>query len=315
MAGMSIPLAALAGLLAALVLAELKTSRPDGTPVGRVHPYRRLMPFVMRSRNESICYYDDLVPADRLLEYVARVRERFEVDVTHCLVAAAAVAFGTCPTMNRFVAGRRLYQRRRIDVTFSMKRKALDREAKLSAVKIEVRPGETFRDLCGRIDRAIGVERSGETTYADREFALFHRLPRAVLDAAVLLFRWLDRRNLLPGGFIEGDGMYTSVFVANLGSLGMGPAYHHLYEWGTCPLFLMAGRIEERPVVEGGAVVARRVLPLRWSYDERIDDGLNSRFGMEAVRKALEDPFTYLGCLDERGADARALVEAGTAAT
>jgi hypothetical protein len=101
--------------------------------------------------------------------------------------------------------------------------------------------------------------------------------------------------------------MYTSIFLANLGSLDMDPGYHHLYEWGNCPLFMMVGRIQDRPVVVDGELVVRKTLHIRWSYDERIDDGLNARFGIESVKRALEDPFVFLGCLEADGSDARPL--------
>ena len=88
----------------------------------------------------------------------------------------------------------------------------------------------------------------------------------------------------------RGDAFYTTVFIANLGSVGMGPGYHHLFEWGTSPLFLMVGRIEERAVVRDGQIVVEKVLPMRYSYDERIDDGLTARFGIDGVNTVLSDP-------------------------
>ena len=49
-------------------------------------------------------------------------------------------------------------------------------------------------------------------------------------------------------------------------------------------------------VVPGdGAVTVRRILPLRWSYDDRIDDGLNARFGLSAIQRILENPFEEFG--------------------
>jgi hypothetical protein len=99
--------------------------------------------------------------------------------------------------------------------------------------------------------------------------------------------------------------MYTSAFLANLGSVGMGPGYHHLYEHGTCPLFLMFGKVEERPVVEDGEVKVGRVMHVRFSYDERIADGLTAKFGIESVARVLEDPERWLGCLAEDGGDAK----------
>jgi hypothetical protein len=117
----------------------------------------------------------------------------------------------------------------------------------------------------------------------------------------------LDYYNVLPASFIVNDGLYTSMFIANLGSVGMDAGFHHLYEWGNCPLFLMAGKVEERPVVHDGAVVARKQLHVRWSYDERIEDGLTASFGIESVIRALEHPYEYFGCLAEDGSDARPL--------
>jgi len=59
----------------------------------------------------------------------------------------------------------------------------------------------------------------------------------------------------------------------------------------------MVGKIEERAVVENGQIVARKLLPVRWTYDERIDDGLTSKYGMQSCREALEDPDQYFGPL------------------
>ena len=87
----------------------------------------------------------------------------------------------------------------------------------------------------------------------------------------------------------------------------MRAGFHHLYEWGNCPLFMMVGKIEDRPVVEDGKVVVQKTMHIRWTYDERIDDGLTSSYGMAAARKLLENPYEYLGCIKEDGSDVRAL--------
>ena len=88
----------------------------------------------------------------------------------------------------------------------------------------------------------------------------------------------------------------------------MAPGYHHLYEWGNCPIFIMVGAIEPR-VVAGpdGQVAVKRMLPFRFSYDERIDDGLTAGQGIKAMLTALERPYEYLGCLKPDGSDARRL--------
>ena len=95
--------------------------------------------------------------------------------------------------------------------------------------------------------------------------------------------------------------MYTSIFIANLGTLKMDAGFHHLYEYGTCSLFVMVGQISEEPVVVDGEVVIRPMISLRFTYDERIDDGLNARFGVDALARVLSEPERWLGGVE--GAD------------
>ncbi len=282
-------------------LLEFPTSRPDGELVDRIHPYRKMLPFMMRGRNESVVYYDDPARAEKLLDYIERARKAWgiEVNITHALVAGCRIGLWENPKMNQFISGRRLYARKHAEITFSVKRKRLNKEAKLGAIKLNMDDrSETFRELCERINSSIDVERSGDETYTDKELSIFTQLPRPLLETAMGALRWADGHNLVPGSFIKNDGFYTSIFIANLGSLGMKAGYHHLYEYGTCPLFMMVGKIEEQAVVEDGKVVARKILPIRWTYDERIDDGLTAKYGMQSCREALENPDEKLGPIE-----------------
>lgn len=299
------------GAVGAWALAHMKTSRPDGSIIKNLHPYRKLMPYVMRGRNESVVYFDTYVNAEPLLEYIGQAKDKFGCNMSHCLVGAGFIGLVENPTMNQFSHGQRLYERDGRWISFSMKRQRKNKKAKLSVVKKRLQDGETFRDLCERINDGISVERSGKKTAADKEFDIFKVLPRPAMNGMVHFVNTLDYFNLLPGWFIEGDGMYTSIFIANLGSVGMGPGYHHLYEWGNCPLFMMVGKVEDKPVAKNGEVVVQKTLHIRWSYDERIDDGLSARFGIDSVRRALENPFEYLGCLKDDGSDARPLSTPG----
>lgn len=296
-------------LAALVVLAHFKTSRADGIFVRRVHPYRRLMWFVMPTRNESVVYYEDKIRAEKLLAYLEQTKERFHCDVTHAYVAALNVAIAESPTMDQFVIGRRIYRRKERSITFSMKRVAMNRKAKIAVVRMPMSNDETFASMCERINGKITHQRSGKKTHADKEYALFNILPRSFLRAFVWLFRALDYINLLPYAFTKEDALYTSAVVANLGSLGMNAGYHHLYEWGTSSVFAMVGKIEDQPVVEDGEVVAGKVLTVRYSYDERIDDGLSTKRAIQRVNEILSDPETHLGCLNEDTSTHAAMVQ------
>jgi hypothetical protein len=277
-----------------------KSSRPDGK-LEKVHPYRRMVPIIMRSRNESVVYFDTEVRTEKLEAYLARAKEAFGANVTHIIVAGVNIALVHTPTLNRFISGRRVYRRDGRWITFSMKRQKKNRAAKLGVVKLEMDDSETFRGLVERINGKINPERSGKKTSMDKELALFGFVPTIALRVLFKAFLALDYVGLLPGWFMRDDGMFTSVFIANLGSIGMKPGYHHLYEWGNAPMFLMFGAIEDRVIVEDGAMTPVRVLPIRISYDERIDDGMTAQAGMNVLGKILSDPERWLGGLEGEG--------------
>ena len=285
------------------VILTLKTSRPDGMMVGYLHSYRKLLLYIMPSKVHSTVYYEETIVADELIAYLEKARLKFDATMTHVLVAATARALRKNQNMNRFVAGHRLYQRDGVWVTFSMKRKKLDKAAKLATVKLETFGDESFEELSRRIDGEISVQRSEQITYEDRELGLLSKLPRPILRLCVTLGRCANYFNLLPGDFIEKDGMFTSAFIANLGSLGMKPGYHHLFEWGNCPIFIVAGEIEQRVVPIDGKPMVRHVLPLKITYDERIDDGLTAKGAIESIVETLSNPANSLGCLQEDGSD------------
>jgi hypothetical protein len=82
---------------------------------------------------------------------------------------------------------------------------------------------------------------------------------------------------------IDSDPLYTSVFVANLGSVGLEAGYHHLWQHGNCPIFCVIGRVKPGP--DGG-----RVATLKFTYDERVEDGLYCARSLDRLRELIEHP-------------------------
>jgi hypothetical protein len=104
----------------------------------------------------------------------------------------------------------------------------------------------------------------------------------------------LDRWNLLPGAVTRNDPMYASLFVANLGSVGIDRAWHHLYEYGTVSLFAALGEVRKSVVVgDGGAPEVRDTVRLRYAFDERINDGFYCAASLGIVRDYVEDPSLF----------------------
>jgi hypothetical protein len=268
--------------------------RRDGV-LAKVPPYRQIMPFLMRGKNESSVLFEQQLDMSRAQPWLADWNRRTGQHATafHLVLHALARVLHDRPHINRFIVGRRIYDRRGVFMTFAAK-KAMRDDAPLATVKREFGRGESFAEMVTALGTDIKVARSDAVSKVDKELSVFLRLPNFLLAASVALLRWLDSHGLAPRALIGDDPMYTSAFVANLGSLKIDAAYHHLYEYGNCPLFCTVGRLATAPIVVDGAIEVRPSLLLRYSYDERVEDGFYAASAIALVRDWIEDPASWI---------------------
>ena len=273
-------------------------SRPDGVPVESVHPLRRMMPFLLPSKNGAFVLFEqtvDVAAAQRFLESLNAHRspER-AVTLFHLVLRAIGTAIDEYPRLNRFVAGSRLYQRRGIWLSFSAKQR-LERDAPMFTAKVAFDAAEPLEAMVDRVRAAVGDGRSGRQSATDREVRTFLRLPAPVLRLGVRVVRRLDAWGVLPASHADRDPLYASAFVANLGSVGLDAAYHHLFEYGTIPIFVTIGRVHRAPVARAdGSVASRDVFTLRYTYDERVEDGFYAARALERLQQLLEEPERFV---------------------
>jgi hypothetical protein len=268
--------------------------RRDGT-LAEVAPYRRIMPFLMRGKNESSVLFEHQLDMSRAQPWLEDWNRRTGQHATafHLVLHALARMLHERPHLNRFIAGRRIYDRRGVFMTFAAK-KAMREDAPLATVKREFPREERFAEMVAALNSNIKVAKSDAVSKVDKELAVFLRFPGFLLAASVALLRWLDSHGLAPRALVGDDPLYTSAFIANLGSLKIDAAYHHLYEYGNCPLFCTVGRLAKAPIVVDDEVQVRPALLLRYSYDERVEDGFYAASGIALLRAWIEDPADWI---------------------
>lgn len=254
----------------------------DGRRV-RVAPYRRMMLFLMRGRNESAVYFEQRVDVSRALTWLAAWNERHGTRATpfHLVLHALASVLHERDRLNRFTLGRRTFQRRGVFLSFAVKKQRSD-DAPLATVKRRFDPAESFEALVRQLTGEIAGARDVAPSAMDKELSVLLAIPSPILSFLIGLLRRLYAIGLAPRKLIDTDPLYTSAFVANLGSIGLDAAYHHLYEHGTCPLFVTVGKITDG------------TMPLRYTFDERVEDGLYCARSLELLARRLEDPAAWL---------------------
>ncbi|HEX2383544.1 MAG TPA: 2-oxo acid dehydrogenase subunit E2 [Acidimicrobiales bacterium] len=262
-----------------------------------VPAYRRFMPALMPTRSESAVYFDQQVRTQQAEGFLTTTREAHpELHPTffHLVLWVMAQMFDRHPKLNRFVAGGRLYQRDGIWISFTAKT-ALTEEGTLVEVKHRFDPRQPFADLVGELQEETSRARLGAHGPADRELELFLHLPPTARRGVVRLASLANAWRLLPRAFVEGDPFFASAFVTNLGSVGLDSAYHHLYEYGTIPIFCALGAIHDAVVVDDGQPKVARVASLKFTYDERVEDGLYAAHALADFCRILERPWDSAG--------------------
>jgi hypothetical protein len=261
--------------------------RPDATLVRKLGAMRRFMPYISPRRNDSVFHLPMDIDVEAAFEFLEkRNRERpadRPISLFHLFLRSLSQAHELRPGVNRFVKGGKLWQRDGVWLSFSAVRELKDGSPMIT-IKRRFEPRtESLEEMVDAIYDKLRPARAGRRSTSDKEMGVLLRLPGFAIRAALGISRLADRFGLLPLGMIKSDPLFASTFVANLGSVGHPAGFHHLWEYGTCSIFGVMGRIFHN-------AQGRRTMPVCWTYDERIEDGLYSAIGLAGIQERLEQP-------------------------
>lgn len=268
--------------------------RTDGERVKDLAPTRAILPYLFKTRAEAAVYFELLVDATNLAPFLEEERARTgrKITLLHLVLLASARALHSRPRLNRFAANGRIYQRHGVWLSFSAKTEKTDAGA-VVALKRKIEPDWDLARVYDETTRVVGDSRSGKKNTSDKELALALALPSFMTKWAISLLLWADKHGLVPANIVESDPLFASMFIANLGSIGMDAPFHHLYEYGNIPLFCAIGRERtELAMNDDGSVRKKAVIPFRFTFDERVEDGLYCLGSLEMLQAMLEDPRT-----------------------
>lgn len=266
-------------------------AKRDGRLV-KVHALNAMFPYMMRSRTESLVYFSTALDVENLLAYIEKKKaEGVELKFFQLFVASVVKLLKERPYLNRFVSGRKLYQRHDIKVSFIAKKAACD-DGEETNVALTFDEKTTFADVVDKLKKDIRIAKSDEVKKSDDKLIEgLMKMPRFILRALFAILRWMDFYFNMPGMFADVDPLRCSAFIANLGSIGIEAPFHHLFEWGNCSIFIAIGKIGYKPVaLPDGTLAARKMVEVKVTLDERIADGFYFARSLELMESYLKDP-------------------------
>ncbi|MBD3191699.1 MAG: hypothetical protein GF308_13710 [Candidatus Heimdallarchaeota archaeon] len=267
--------------------------RPDGELV-KTSKFRELEFYIMKNRNESAIYFEtevDLTNTNAFLkEYNKNREEEEKLTLFQIILAAGVRTIALRPKMNRFVSGRRLWQRNEIKFNFVAKKEKTEEGEEVN-VMIEFDPFDDLEKVRKKVAEHIHEARYGVNPN-EKDVKFFGSLPRFVIRFIFWLNRWLDEHNCPIHSITKDMPLWSSVFFAHLGSIGIEAVYHHLFDLGTNGIFITIG--EKRTVAkinpETEKVEKKEVMDLKISIDDRIASGAYTGPSVHLLRDLIENP-------------------------
>ena len=268
-------------------------SRNEGRRIRGGIPMDAVSPFIMPNRSGASNSFSASIDVDRCEQLIRQKRlEGMEgLGMIHIFMAAYIRVVSQLPGINRFIRGQRLYARKGIEICMAIK-KELKLNAPETVVKLYADPTETLNTVYDKLCTELEANKQiGDQNNMDAAARVLVSLPGVFLKFTVWFLKLLDYFGLLPRFLTKLSPFHGSMFITNMGSLGMPPIFHHLYDFGNLPVFIaMGAKRTEYYITKEGTAEKRRLIDFTIVCDERICDGHYYASAFKKLKKILENP-------------------------
>lgn len=267
--------------------------RPDGRVIRNLEPMQKIMPYIMKTRCDSMNMYEDTFNCRPMDQYIkAKAEEGIKLSYMHIIIAAVVRLIALRPQLNRFVMNGRIYARPKIWVSFVV-HPTLQDGSTGTTIKLCFEGTETILEVAEKVNAAIEKETTKrvEENGTDKLMrTLMNRIPGPLIKLVIDTLMWMDKHSIMPKKVVELSPFHTSFFITNLKSLGINHIYHHTYNFGTTGLFFAMGKEKRVPVIVGNETVIQKHMGYGLVSDERFCDGLYFALSLRQLRKFMNNP-------------------------
>lgn len=266
--------------------------RKDGVRVTNLDPTHKIMPYLMKNRTEAEVYQIVRIDITDLMNYLDEINKDKEEKMTlfHAVITAMAKTVYNRPLLNRFIAGRRFYDRNNVSFSFVAKNK-LDDHAEERLIILKAKYNMNIFDISNKILSEVKKTRTANSNSMNDTLGFVTSFPRCITSLIMNAFRIMDYFGIVPKSISDTDPNYSTVLLSNLGSIKCNSCYHHLNNYGTNSIVSTIGVItdvEEKG--ERNKKVQKKYVDMSFTLDERIADGFYFAKSIKLFKYILENP-------------------------
>ena len=272
--------------------------RADGRRVRSISPMARVSPFIMKTRNTSQNYIRDEIVTGTIDQYIIEKKAAgmSGFNLMYVLIAAYVRMLSQYPGLNRFIAGQEVFARHNIEICLTIK-KEMDLHSPDTVIKAEFEPDATAEEVYEKINRIIEDYRNAPGGAFDGAAKVLSFMPGLIMKFVVFVLQIMDYFGVLPRFLSRLSPFHGSFFITSMGSLGIPPIYHHLYDFGNVPVFMSFGAKKHRYELQAdGSTKHVPYVSYTFVMDERIVDGFYYATALRYLNKIYKNPWM----LDEK---------------
>lgn len=270
--------------------------RKDAIKVKDIDGLHNILIDLKPKRCDSDVYINQKIDMTNLVKYIEKKKkENKDLKITYFYAMAMAFAklFYNNRLLNRFICDRTTYERKDVIIAFVAKI-AFDDKSEEVMINIKVDKDDNIYDISRKISQKVNKIRNNKEVKKENTnniVDIVGKLPKIIRVPLVGIFKFLDKKGMLPQSFTKDNLYYSSIILSNLGNLKIGSIYHNLTNFGTSSFLATIGLIHKETIVsETGKEKIVDICDFGINCDERIADGYYFAKSIKLFEYIIENP-------------------------
>ena len=263
--------------------------KSDSKKVKDINGLQQILIDLKPDRCDSDVYINQKFNVSKIVNYIENKKEEgFDITYFYVFLTVIGKLFYNRNKLNYFVANRHLYEHNDIRISFVAKVDFSD-DSKEVMIMLPILPGDNIFTISKRVKEKIErVRNSKERIDGLNQFVdCLGKVPNIVRVPLVGIFKWLDKKGILPNSLIKDNIYYSSIIISNLGSIKCGAIYHNLTNFGTCSSLATVGEIKKERGIDGKVI---DVCEFGVNFDERVADGYYFVKSLKLAQYIFDNP-------------------------
>ena len=268
-------------------------ARKNRRPVKDLDSMHMVLPFLMNNRCDAEVYIAEKIDVTALLKYLEKKNDGLikedKTTIFHAINTAIAKTIYLRPHLNRYIQGKKFFDRDEISLSFVAKKQFTDK-AEDMLIRLVINEDDNIDIIKNRVLDKVRKTRSEESRGMNGFLDVITKGPNFLIAFIAFVIKSLDYYGLLPDSFMEMDPNYSTVLLTNLGSIKCNQVYHHLNNYGTNSIVMAIGTIHKEDVYINETKKTCDIVEIGVTLDERVGDGFYFAKSIKLFKFLIENP-------------------------